>query len=261
MKIGFIGFGEAAYNLTAGLLGEGIKNVSAYDKYWNVDPRGEIIRLRAEETGTDLLPSLGELVENCDMIISAVSADKAVELARSAKPYLLPSKLYVDVNAASPMTKEAIDSVIANDALFVDCAIMGPVPPSKHKVPMVVCGPGAELFSRTMMPYGMNIKVMDAPAGGASASKMFRSIFMKGYVMLIIEMLIAARTYGIEDDILLSLEETVMRGSFQESVNGLVSRGVIHSERREHEMDEVIATLEALKLDGISATQTSWVGS
>ena len=251
MKIGFIGFGEAAYNLTVGLLSEGMEHVRAYDKFWNSDPQGEIIRYRAAETGTDLLPSLGELVEKCDMILSAVSADKAVELAQKAKPYLQPDKLYVDVNSASPMTKEAIDSVISADALFVDCAIMGPVPPFQHKVPMIVCGPGAELFSRTMTPYGMNIEVMAAAAGGASAAKMFRSIFMKGYVMLILEMLTAARTYGIEDEILSSLDQTVMRGSFLENVNGLVCRGVIHSERREHEMDEVIATLEELQLDAI----------
>jgi hypothetical protein len=36
-----------------------------------------------------------------------------------------------------------------------------------------------------------------------------------------------------------------------EVINGLVGRGVIHSERREHEMEEVIATLKALGVNSI----------
>ena len=256
MKIGFIGFGEAAYNLTAGLIGEGLNAVLAYDKYWNDDSRGELIRGRAEETGTTLLSSLQALVESCGMIISAVSADMAVELAESAKPFLKPDKLYVDVNAAAPMTKEKINSIISGDAMFVDCAIMGPVPPYRHKVPMLVCGDGAALFHETMTPYNMKISIMDSPAGGASASKMFRSIFVKGFVMLLMETLVAAHKYGIEDDILSSINKTIGTGSFLENINGLVTRGVIHSERREHEMAEVIATLDALQLDGIMSRAT-----
>lgn len=256
MKIGFIGFGEAAYNITSGWQEERPVSVLAYDKYWDADPRGELIRMRAEETGTILLPSLQALVESCDLIISAVSADKAVELARGAKPFLQPDKLYVDVNAASPMTKEEINAEISGTALFVDCAVMGPLPPFKHKVPMLVCGDGAALFRQAMMPYNMNISVMDAAAGGASASKMFRSIFVKGFVMLMIEALMAARKYGIEDDILASIDKTIGTGSFLENVNGLVTRGVIHSERREHEMEEVIATLDALQLDATMSRAT-----
>lgn len=256
MNIGFIGFGEAAYNLIAGLLEQGMNPVATYDKYWDHDTRGHLICQRAEETGTSLLPSLGELVKSCDMIISAVSADQAVELAREALPFLKPGKLYVDLNSASPMTKEEIDALLRGKAFFVDCAVMGPVPPFRHKVPMLVCGSGAKLFTETMAPYNMDITLLDSPAGGASASKMFRSIFMKGYVMLLLETLIAARTYRIEDNILSSLAETVMQGSFLENVNGLVGRGVIHSERREHEMDEVLATLDSLQLDDIMSRAT-----
>ena len=32
MKIGFIGFGEAAYNISLGLKGEGVTGIIAYDK-------------------------------------------------------------------------------------------------------------------------------------------------------------------------------------------------------------------------------------
>jgi hypothetical protein len=39
-------------------------------------------------------------------------------------------------------------------------------------------------------------------------------------------------------------------------INGLVARGVIHSARREHEMVEVIATLDSLKVDATMSKAT-----
>jgi hypothetical protein len=79
---------------------------------------------------------------------------------------------------------------------------------------------------------------------------------MKGFVVLLLEMLTAAHKYKVEDDVLLSVKETLTAGPLLEVVNGLIGRGVIHSERREHEMDEVIATLETLKVDGIMSKAT-----
>jgi 3-hydroxyisobutyrate dehydrogenase-like beta-hydroxyacid dehydrogenase len=190
------------------------------------------------------------------MIMSAVSADMAVELASSAVPSLKEDKIYVDINATSPMTKEEIDSIVSPVAMFVDCAVMGPVPPNKHKVPLSVSGKGARLFTEKMTPYGMKITLMDAPAGSASAIKMMRSIFMKGFVVLVLEMLLAARKYQVADEVLTSVGETIASGPFLDKINGLVGRGVIHSERREHEMDEVIATLKAINVDGIMSKAT-----
>ena len=38
VKLGFIGFGEAAFNIAKGLGDEGLKGIIAYDKFWNVAP-------------------------------------------------------------------------------------------------------------------------------------------------------------------------------------------------------------------------------
>lgn len=256
IKLGFIGFGEAAFSIAKGLKGEGLDGIMAFDTFWKGAPGSELIGKRAAEAQVKLFPSLQELVESSEMVVSAVSADMAVSLAKDSKPFLKAGKIYVDINATSPKTKQEIDEIISSVALFVDCAVMGPVPTYKHKVPVSVSGKGAKLFFETMSPYGMNITFMDAPAGSASASKMFRSIFMKGFVTLLLEMLVAAQKYRVEDDVLLSVKETLTAGPLLEVVNGLLGRGVIHSERREHEMDEVIATLEALKVDGTMSKAT-----
>jgi 3-hydroxyisobutyrate dehydrogenase-like beta-hydroxyacid dehydrogenase len=256
IKLGFIGFGEAAYNIASGLKGEGLTGIIAYDKHWKDSPAADLIGKRAAEAQVELVPSQQALIEKSEMIVSAVSADMSVPLARASRPFLKADQVYVDINATSPMTKEEVDRIISPVALFVDCAVMGPVPTYRHKVPVSVSGKGARRFHDTMTPYGMAITYMDAPAGAASASKMFRSIFMKGFVTLLIEMLTAAHRYGVEDDVLESVKETLTAGPLLEVINGLVGRGVIHSERREHEMDEVIATLETLAVDAIMSKAT-----
>ena len=255
-KLGFIGFGEAPFNIAKGLKNEGFEEIFAYDKYWDVKPQGDLIEMRSKDTGVVLLPNLKELVETSDVIVSAVSANMAVPLAKEARSLLKKDQLYVDINATSPMTKEEVDKEISAVCLFVDCAVMGPVPTYKHKVPVSVSGAGAEKFTQIMAPYGMNITFMNAPAGSASASKMFRSIFMKGFVVLVLEMLVAAHKYRVEEDVLKSVEETLTAGPLLEVINGLVARGVIHSERREHEMTEVISTLETLGVDSLMSKAT-----
>ena len=150
------------------------------------------------------------------------------------------------------MTKEEVAAVIEKtEASFVDVAVMGPVPNHGHKVPILACGDGARVFTETFNRYGMDITYIGEKAGGASALKMFRSIFMKGFLMLLIESIIAGHQYGVEDQVLDSIEETLTeKGStFRKVINGLLTRAVIHSERREHEMEEVISTLEHLKMD------------
>lgn len=255
-RMGFIGFGEAAFNIASGLKDEGFETIAAYDKFWNIVPQNTLIKDRAEETGVTLFPSIQTLVENSEMIVSAVSADIALTLAREVKPFLNKDQIYVDLNATSPMTKEEVDSIISPVASFVDCAVMGPVPTYKHKVPLTISGGGAKQFSETMTPYGMNITFMNAPAGSASATKMMRSIFMKGFVMLVLEMLLAARKYQVADEVVMSVGETITSGPFLDKINGLVGRGVIHSERREHEMGEVIATLKGIEVDSIMSRAT-----
>ncbi len=255
-RIGFIGYGEASFNIAKGLTGEGIAHISAYDKFWNIAPQAELIQKRAQEAGASLATSLQELVESSDIIISSVSANLAVPLAKESAPYLRAGQIYVDLNSAGPDTKVAVNEIVSSKALFVDVAVMGTVPGNGHKVPMLASGDGAALFVEKMQPFGMNLTFLEGPAGKSSASKMFRSIFMKGFVTLLLETVIAGHEYGIEDDVLASIEETLTAGPLLPIINGMLTRGVIHSERREHEMDEVIATLKSLGLDSTMSVAT-----
>jgi len=255
--LGFIGLGEAAFHIASGLRRDGLQGILAYDKFWNVEPQSALVKQRAQEAGVRLVPDLAALAAEADIVLCAVSANLAVPLARECAPLLGPGKLYADLNSAGPQTKAEAAALIApSGAAFVDGAIMGTVPGLGHKVPTLICGDGAQRLHDALAPYGARLTVLDGAPGRASASKMLRSIFMKGVVALLLETVLAGHEYQLEDDLLDSIAETFAAGPFLEVVNGLISRGVIHAERRAHEMDEVIATLQGVGVDATMSRAT-----
>lgn len=248
--IGFIGFGEAVYHISAGLVSEGLLNICAYDAAADDPDRGPLIRKRAGELGIVLVPSLEALCARSDIVLCATSAKSAYSVACSAKPFLHEKKLYVDMNAASSFVKQAIfDELSGTGVAFADAAIMEAVPGLWHRVPMNVSGNGAQSFVQFANGCGMKATYIDEQPGSASAVKMLRSIFMKGFSALMFETLAASEAMNATDLILASIEQTLRAKPLEETVNSLLTRTVVHAERRLGEMSEVIRTLEHLGVD------------
>jgi len=255
--LGFIGFGEAASGISKGLKSCGLKNICFYDSFYNKEPMGGLIMKRADEIGVSLCESEEMLAKSAKIIMSSVIARVAVDVAKSISPFLTKNHIYVDTNSASPMVKEEVSKVIASSgAMFVDAALMGPIPVFLNRVPILACGDGANKFCELMSPYGMDIECIGDKPGKASAIKMFRSIFMKGFVTLLMETMVAANKYSASEMVLDSIAETMDQNNFMETVRLLVTRGVIHAERRSFEMNEVLKTLDEISVDSIMSQAT-----
>lgn len=247
IKLGFIGFGEAAYHISKGLMGSAAQLV-AYDIKADDPEVGELIRKRAQSTQVQLVPSLEQLIERSEIILSLTSAKYALNLAEECAPFLKNDHYYVDLNAASPIVMREIEAILGAKALFVDGAIMEAVPPHLHKVPILLSGPNSDELKDKLNALGMNMTVISEKPGDASAIKMFRSIFMKGFTMLLIETLTASHKFGVDEMIIESLEQTLKK-PLGEMVNLLITRTAIHAERRLSEMEQVMDTLKEMKLD------------
>jgi len=252
-EVGFIGFGEVAYTVGMGLQSAGIEAVYAFDKFANDEtPAGELIRKRAAEANVLLVQSEKELAEKVNVLFSTVVAKVAVVVAQGVAPYLTKDHLYVDANSSSPMLKEDIAAVVSQtDAKFVDGAIMGTIRKFKHSVPILASGDGAEAFKAKMAPFEMDITYLGEKPGKASAIKMFRSVYTKGFVGLMFEMLEAANQYDAAELVIDGLASTWDKASFKEMVHLMISGGVIHAERRANEMNEVIKTLDDLAVPSV----------
>ncbi|MDF2592500.1 MAG: phosphogluconate dehydrogenase [Clostridia bacterium] len=246
----FIGFGEASYHIAKGLKSEGLGEICAYDAFWDHPEKGQLIRKRAEEAGIVLIPTMEEAIVSSKYIMSATSAKIAVSIAQSVFPYMRKGQVFVDINAASPMAMKEIDKLLRKEGvLFCDAAVMGVVPTDGHKVPMLLSGDGALSFENEFSKYGMKLTDLNAVAGGSSAIKMFRSIFMKGLTQLMIESLSASAKFGVLDTIVESLSGSIQNKTIVDLANQLLPRTVVHAERRVSEMKEVISTLEDMGMD------------
>ena len=255
MEIGFIGFGGAAYGIAKGLKEEGFGQICFFDPLWNTLPNGDVIQKHAEETGAILRKSLEELIRESDIVISCVTGSVALSVAEQATPFLDSRHLFVDVNTASPRVMESVGDLIqSSGAVFADVAMLGGIPAFLHRVPCLASGDGAERFRTLMAPYGMDITCIGEMAGQASAIKMFRSVFMKGFLALLMEMLSGTHRYQVDSLVLDSIAKTMEKNSFLETVRLQMGKGVVNAERMSHEMEAVVDTYNEMGVPSIMAS-------
>jgi len=258
MRIGFVGFGEAGFHLAKGLLANGAEEMVAYDIHSQTSGPAEIIQRRAAEASVRLVRSNAELADAADTLLSVVTCDQALAAARQTVPYLGPRHHYADLNSVSPSVKQAIAAVTQpSGARFVEIAVMAPVPPYGHTVPMLAGGHAAAAFVSMLTPLGMRIEVASSEIGVAAATKMFRSIMIKGMEALITECVLAAGRYGAAERVFASLAETYPGIDWRAMADYCVGRVVVHGERRAREMEEVAETLRTLDIEPIMAAATA----
>jgi 3-hydroxyisobutyrate dehydrogenase-like beta-hydroxyacid dehydrogenase len=249
MKIGFVGFGEAAFHIAKGLRQPGIASICAFD----INVTGNM-RQRAREAQTVLVDTNRELAQSCDIMLSAVTANQAANAAEQNAPYLTTSHIYADLNSVSPGLKQSIARVIqASGARFAEIAMMAPVPPYGHKVPMLAGGDGAQDFVAVLAPFGISAEIVSREVGTAAATKMFRSIIVKGLEALLTECVLGASRYNADERVFASLAETFPAINWKELADYMVGRVVVHGERRAREMEEVAATLREIDIEPIMA--------
>jgi 3-hydroxyisobutyrate dehydrogenase-like beta-hydroxyacid dehydrogenase len=135
----------------------------------------------------------------------------------------------------------------------VEAAVMSPVRPHGHRSPMLLGGCSAPQFAEMMSPYGMRMEVISEKVGAAAATKMFRSIIVKGLEALMLECVLAATPYGADERVFSSLSESFPGIDWQRLANYMVSRVIVHSERRAREMEEVAETLREIGIEPIMA--------
>jgi 3-hydroxyisobutyrate dehydrogenase-like beta-hydroxyacid dehydrogenase len=252
MDIVFIGFGEAAYHLSKGLRTSGDLQIGAFDA--NLSP---VVRQRADEHHVTLFDSLETACHGARFVVCLTSASSALGIAQKVLPLLVAGQTYVDMNSAAPSVKQAIDQLPrAAGVGFCDSAVMGTVPGNNHRVPMLLAGDGAAAFTAAFSPRGMQLTVLDAEAGAASAIKMLKSVVMKGLPQLLLEAFQAGEKFGVLDTLVASLGDSLNGKTIEQLANTFTARTLIHAKRRSAEMDDAVATLEAAGVDASMSRAT-----
>jgi 3-hydroxyisobutyrate dehydrogenase-like beta-hydroxyacid dehydrogenase len=254
LHVAIIGFGEVGGIFGNDFAKQGIE-VSVYDILLDSERHREQMLAKARSCGVQAAATLRDGLRNASLVISAVTASSALDVAQQAGPMLHGEQIFLDINSVSPETKRRAAACIEHTsgkgaAHFVEAAVMAAVPAKRLKVPMLLGGTHAVAAVDLLRSLGMNATALSDQVGVASAVKMCRSVMIKGLEALAVECLFAARQYGAEDAVLESLAVTYPEMGWKDRLpDYLISRVAEHGQRRAAELREVAQTLQEVGVD------------
>lgn len=259
-RLAFVGFGEAAQAFLSGWGKQRPETVTAYDIKSNLVEAQAQLNMKYRAFGVDGASSIGKALEGANAIFCVVTADRAFVAADAASGYLNHAPFWFDCNSCAPDTKRRAATVTENaGGRYVDVAVMAPVYPKQHKVPLLVSGPHAKAASRVLSSLGMCPQIAGPEIGQASTIKMMRSVMIKGMEALYAECFLAARRAGVDKQVLTSLmaSNPEIHWPTQGAYN--LERMMVHGERRAAEMREVALTVRDLGLpNSMSEATANW---
>lgn len=246
-SICLLGLGEVGSTLAADLLANTSLSLRVWD--WQLDKTdsaaaGYFHQFAGNERVTRAR-NAADAAAQCQLVLSAVTADQACAAAQSILPGLCPGTWYIDVNSVSPATKKQLGALMDKaEGRFVEASIMSPIHPARSGAPILLAGPHAHAFAELGRTLGFsNAQVVSETLGTAAATKMCRSVIVKGVEALVTESLLSAHFYGVESEVLESLNNLFPRSDWPQFARYLISRSLQHGERRAAEMREVAQTV------------------
>jgi 3-hydroxyisobutyrate dehydrogenase-like beta-hydroxyacid dehydrogenase len=256
MNVALIGYGEVGRILAEDLRAAD-QTVTAFDVKLD-SAEGEAMRAHARAHGVTAAGSHAEAVRSAELVLSAVTANQTIAAAEACALAMPPGSFFLDFNSASPGAKTRAAEIVAQGAgRYVEGAVMTAVPPHRLKVPLLLGGPHAAALAPQLRELGFSAKVFSGRLGVASATKMCRSVIIKGLEAMTVESLTAARHYGVEDAVLASLRETLPGIDWEKQATYFFQRVVEHGRRRGEEMSEAAVTVQEAGLPPWSAAGTA----
>lgn len=254
MRIALIGLGEVGRTLAEEFAGHDLR---AWDVKF-ADPTSAASR-NAARAGIRPAGSAVEAARDAELIVSAVTAANDLVAAQAVAPGIAAGAFFLDMNSASPGQKQASAAVIDGaGGRYVEAAVMSPIHPKRAAAPMLLGGPHAAAFAAIAAPLGFaGIEVFADEVGKASATKMCRSVVIKGVEALLTESMLAARAYGVEDRVLATLSNLLPSDDWEKLAAYMISRALEHGTRRAEEMREAARTVAETGIEPLMATATA----
>jgi 3-hydroxyisobutyrate dehydrogenase-like beta-hydroxyacid dehydrogenase len=243
-RIALIGYGEVGQILAADLQAAGISDLCAWDRQFP-SAASSPSRAAAASGHVRVAANMADALVGHSLVISAVTAGNCEPAAREAARSLLPHAIYFDLNSVAPATKSAAASAIeATGGRFVEAAVMSPISLRRIATSMLIGGPHAAAFEPLARTLGFSgVQFFDPVVGRASATKMCRSVIIKGLESLLTEALLAARHYRVETTVLASLRDLFPHEDWERIAAYMITRSLQHGRRRAEEMREAARTV------------------
>lgn len=249
-QVCLLGFGEVGQTLAEDLTSSGDLSLCTFDiKFSDRDSiPSRALESHSRVRGCD---SAEAAANGCELVVSAVTAAEDLAATQSVVPGLGRGCVYLDLNSVSPATTKAAAAVVENaGGRYVEAAIMSPIAPRRIESPILLGGPHAEAFVPVAQSLGFaGVRYTSAELGRASAAKMCRSVIIKGVEALITEALLPARRFGVESEVLESLQDLLPGVDWTSQARYMIARSLQHGTRRAEEMREVAETVREAGLE------------
>jgi 3-hydroxyisobutyrate dehydrogenase-like beta-hydroxyacid dehydrogenase len=215
-----------------------------------LDGRSEVTRQRAVAAGFRLVPSLGEVAESSDLVISLVPPAGAVETARRFAACIADGRrcctlatrpMFLDANSVSPQTKQRVAKIVSDaGARCVDGAFFGPTNQLGPDNLLALSGPDSALIA-PLFHEVIEIRQLGPAIGQASSLKMASTMLTKALPALFLEIVSASAAQGQVESILGLLRR------FYPGIMSFLERTLptypLYVARRKHELEDAAAWL------------------
>jgi 3-hydroxyisobutyrate dehydrogenase-like beta-hydroxyacid dehydrogenase len=193
--------------LHPGEMGAGIASTlvrAGHHALWFPEGRSAETNQRAAAAGMEAVASLDEMAVRCELIVSVCPPRAALEVARQVAATAGHfGGIYLDANAISPATAEAVFSVITGaGAQYLDGGVIG-APPRQghHSTRLYLSGPDASAVAEQFSTPALDVVVLDGSPTAASALKMAYAAWTKGTAALILAIRATAAHYGVGENL------------------------------------------------------------
>jgi 3-hydroxyisobutyrate dehydrogenase-like beta-hydroxyacid dehydrogenase len=214
-----------------------------------LDGRSDRTAALAHAAGLELLPTLDDVVAEAGLVLSIAPPGEAERIAAAlagAAGRTGTRPLVADWNAVSPATVRRIAASLADAGLeLVDGSISGGPPSSTYRTRVYVSGPRADELAGGA-PAWLDVRVVGAEVGLASAVKMCTASVYKGFTALLTLALVTAEAHGVLPQVLDDLHDSFPRQL--DHAARVVGVTATKADRYVAEMREIAATQASVGL-------------
>ncbi|GAA3163547.1 DUF1932 domain-containing protein [Streptomyces ramulosus] len=219
---------------------------NATEVLWCEAGRSPASAERAAQAGLTSVPTLVELLDRSDIVVSLCPPAAAEDLARDVAEHGFAG-VFVEANAIAPERTQRIAVLLAPDATVVDGVVVGS-PPVRGKSPtLYLSGPPAatERVEALFAGTAVRTAVLGAKVGKASALKLSYASFQKTSRVLVALAIGMAREHDVDQEL---IEVASRRTDSYLSEPQYVAKTAARAWRWGPELEEAADTLEAAGL-------------
>ena len=174
-KIGFIGIGLMGLPMAKNILKSGYK-LMAFNRSPN---KADFLK----EFGAEIAKSLGELVNNSDVIITMLTDDKAVDEVMNNQNFvenLKSGKILIDMSSVKPITaKKHANSLKLKDINYLDAPVSGGTIGAEEATLAIMIGGDQNVFNEVKdLLKTMGNPTLVGPVGSGQVSKLANQIIV-----------------------------------------------------------------------------------